>query len=326
MALSTSIVLCTFNGARFLEIQWDSLLGQSRLPDEIVVRDDASTDTTPDLLAGLKAKAASRGIAVQYIQGERNLGYVANFEMALGLASGDVLFLCDQDDRWHPGKLAAQVEWFEQRPELLLLCGDARRIDADGATLPRTLFDVLRVSRGERQRIHAGGGFQVLLRRSLATGATIALRRELLAEALPFPEGWVHDEWLAIVAAALGGFDCMGMPLLDYRQHDANQIGMPERTMADKWVDLRRPRKALLDALIARGEVLDRRLSALAGKCPPEVGEQVVRALAHWRARRALHDERWLRIGAIAREISNGCYRRYGSGWRSALRDFVRRA
>lgn len=326
MPLSTSIVLCTFNGERFLEAQWDSLLGQSRLPDEIVVRDDASTDATPELLAGLAAKAESRGIAVRYVRGERNLGYVANFEAALRMASGDVLFLCDQDDRWHPDKLAAQLERFDRRSGLLLLCGNARRIDAEGAALPQALFDALRVSRGEQLRIHAGGGFQVLLRRSLATGATIALRRDLLADALPFPDGWVHDEWLAIIAAAIGGFDCIETPLVDYRQHPANQIGMPERTMADKWADLRRPRKTLLDALIARAEVLDRRLSKLAGRCPPEAREQVVAALAHWRARRALHDRRWLRIGAIAREMSNGCYRRYGSGWRSALRDFVRRA
>jgi glycosyltransferase involved in cell wall biosynthesis len=325
MALSTSIVLCTFNGAKFIEAQWGSLLGQSRLPDQIVVRDDASTDATPTLLMGLTATAEARGIAVRYLRGERNLGYVANFETALKAASGDVLFLCDQDDLWHPDKLAAQVAWFERRPGLLLLCGNARRVDADGAVLPRTLFDVLRVSPRERRRIHSGDGFQVLLRRSLATGATIALRRDLLADAAPFPEGWVHDEWLAIIAAALGGFDCIETPLVDYRQHEANQIGMPERTMANKWADLRRPRKALLDTLIRRAEILDRRLSGLAGKCPPQVGEQVVRALAHWRVRRALHDKRWLRIGAVAREMSNGCYRRYGSGWRSALRDFVRR-
>ena len=60
MSLTTSVVLCTWNGARFLPAQWASVLKQSRLPDEIVVRDDASTDGTPELLADLAAEARQK--------------------------------------------------------------------------------------------------------------------------------------------------------------------------------------------------------------------------------------------------------------------------
>lgn len=326
MPLSTSVVLCTYNGARFLGAQWKSLLAQSRLPDEIVVRDDASIDPTPELLTSLAVEAEARGVAVRYIRGERNLGYVANFEAALRCASSEILFLCDQDDVWHFDKLATLTARFEHYTGLMLLCSDARRIDAAGAALSRTLFEVLRVTRGELRQIHAGDGFGVLLRRSLATGATIALRRELLADALPFPEGWVHDEWLAIIAAALGGFDCIEQPLIDYRQHAENQLGMQDRGVAAKWRDLVKPGPAMIDRLIARDEALQERLQLLGTRISRSNNDGTEEKLRHLRARAALHGERWKRAAAVLREVASGRYRRYASGWREALRDLLRHA
>jgi glycosyltransferase involved in cell wall biosynthesis len=323
--LSASIVLCTYNGSRFLEAQWDSLLAQSRLPDEIVVRDDASSDTTPALLNDLRRRAEDRGIRVRLESNPRNLGYVANFEAALQDASGDVLFLCDQDDIWHPDKLATMAIEFEHRPGLLAICSDAVRIDAAGVVLQRSLFEILKVSQAEMRRIRAGRGFEVLLRRSLATGATIALRRILLVRALPTPAGWIHDEWLAIMASALGGFDCVEQTLIDYRQHPGNQIGMPDRGLKVKWRDLLRPRSELIETLIARDAALRQRLQSLGDAVPGTCAEQVDDKLRHLHVRATLRGLRWARIGRVLREAADGGYRRYASGWRSALRDMLRR-
>lgn len=325
MAPTTSIVLCTYNGARFLEAQWASLLAQSRLPNEIVVRDDASGDATPMLLQGLAAAARARGIAVRYARNAHNLGYVANFEAALRDATGELLFLCDQDDVWHAGKLATMVAEFERRPALLLLCSDAVRVDAGGAPLARPLFDVLRVSGAERAAMHAGRGFGVLLRRSLATGATIALRRTLLDAALPFPAGWVHDEWLAIAAAALGGFDCTERALIDYRQHAANQLGMPERGLVAKWRGLVQPQTAYLERLMYRDAALATRLRALGSRVPDALRAAAADKLQHLEARRGTTGMPWARLPTVWREWASGRYRRYASGWHSALRDLLRR-
>ncbi|MGH8182639.1 MAG: glycosyltransferase family 2 protein [Rhodanobacteraceae bacterium] len=325
MSLSTSVVLCTCNGARYLGEQWASLLAQTRQPDEIVVRDDASSDATPDLLEDLSRAATACGVAVRLARNPHNLGYVANFEAALRDASCDVLLLCDQDDVWHPDKIAVLAEHFERRSGLQLLCSDARRVDVAGRPLPRSLFQVLKVTPGELRRVHAGRGFGVLLRRSLATGATVALRRSLLATALPFPQGWVHDEWLAIIAAAAGGFDCLETALVDYRQHDANQIGMPDRGWAAKWRDLRRPRAAMIAGLIARNEALLQRLSSLGDAVPGTCGAQTVDKLRHLHVRAAMHGPPWTRLGNIFGESVNGHYRSHGTGWRSALRDLLRR-
>lgn len=325
MALTLSIVLCTYNGARFLATQWASLLAQSRLPDEIVVREDGSRDATPALLDELAAAARARGIAVRCTRNPRNLGYVANFEAALQDATGDLRFLCDQDDAWHADKLATLAAEFERRPSLLLMCSDAVRVDAEGAPLRHSLFEVLRVSAAERRAIHAGRGFEVLLRRSLATGATVALRRELLEAARPFPALWVHDEWLAIIAAALGGFDLSGRALIDYRQHAANQIGMHERDLAAKWRDLVKPRAALLARLIQRDEALQVRLVALGARVPDAARAALAEKLRHLAARRGLAGPPWSRVRVVWRELAGGRYARYGAGWRSALRDLLRR-
>ncbi|MBN8737685.1 MAG: glycosyltransferase family 2 protein [Xanthomonadales bacterium] len=325
MPLSTSVILCTYNGARFLRAQWDSLLAQARLPDEIVVRDDASTDATYATLEGLACEAEAFGVRVHLTRNASNLGYVANFGAALVDASGDVVFLCDQDDTWHPDKLVMLASEFERRTELLLLCTDACRINIAGAGLRHSLFEVLRVSRSELQRMHTGRGFDVLLRRSLATGATIALRRRLLADALPIPAGWVHDEWLAIIAAALGGFDGVERRLIDYRQHAGNQIGMPDRDLATKWRDLVKPRATMIDMLIARDTVLQERLRALGARVPDASRERVAEKLGHLRARQALRGAPWARAGSVLREMACGRYQRYASGWRSAFRDLVRR-
>jgi glycosyltransferase involved in cell wall biosynthesis len=325
MAPTTSIVLCTYNGARFIAAQWASLLAQTRLPDEIVVRDDASVDASPALLDDLVAAARARGIAVRYVRNAKNLGYVANFEAALRDATGELLFLCDQDDVWHADKLAILVAEFKRRPSLLLMCSDAIRVDAAGTPLPLSLYAVLRLTRTELRKIHAGRGFEVLVRRSMATGATVALRRTLLDAALPFPAGWVHDEWLAIMAAALGGFDCTERALIDYRQHAANQLGMPERGLAAKWHGLVQPQAAYLERLMHRDAALAVRLRAFGSRVPDALRAAVADKLQHLEARRGTTGMPWVRLPSVLRELASGRYRRYASGWHSALRDLLRR-
>ena len=135
----------------------------------------------------------------------------------------------------------------------------------------------------------------------------------------------MHDEWLAIIAAALGGFDGVERRLIDYRQHAGNQIGMPDRDFATKWRDLVKPRAAMIDMLIARDTVLQERLQVLGARVSDASRERVAEKLGHLRARQALRGAPWARAGSVLREMACGRYQRYASGWRSAFRDLVRR-
>jgi glycosyltransferase involved in cell wall biosynthesis len=97
-----SVALCTYNGERFLHQQLDSIAMQTRLPDELVVCDDRSTDRT---LAIVREFAASAPYPVRVFENQANLGFAANFEGAIRRCDGDLIALSDQDDVWYPTRL-----------------------------------------------------------------------------------------------------------------------------------------------------------------------------------------------------------------------------
>jgi hypothetical protein len=186
------------------------------------------------------------------------------------------------------------------------------------------LFEALEATRRERALIHSGRAFDALLRRNLATGATLAFRRSLLQDVTPFPPEWVHDEWLAIIAAAVGGVDCLEQPLIDYRQHGGNQIGARKRSFADKLARIGQARTPFLQGLEVRMGILLRHFEArLEARIPRGRIEAVRHKLEHLRARLALPPARWHRPLPILREIATGRYSRYSTGPRAILLDLV---
>ena len=325
--LRLSVVICTYNGVSYLQEQLDSLLAQGRLPDEIIVGDDGSTDGSWDLLQAFTGRARDLGVDARLTQHPVNLGYVKNFESMLRQATGDVLLLCDQDDVWRKDKLEVVGRRFEQEPSMVLLHSDARLIDAKGGSLRHGLFESLELSPYERSTVRSGGAFGVLLRRNIVTGATAAVRRDVIDAALPIGNGWIHDEWLGIVAAAIGRVDFINDSLIDYRQHGANQIGISRRTWKMRLDDMLLPRTALIDDKVLRLRTLLDRLRGIKPSlhCPDAKIESVEDAMAHFLARQKIEGARGTRVLPIFRELLKGRYRRYGTGVRGALRDFLRR-
>ena len=188
MGTTVSVALCTFNGARWIEEQLRSILGQTLLPDEIVVSDDRSTDATLTVLTGVfdswTAEHPDSSIRLLVMSSDVRRGVTANFERSILATTGDLVALCDQDDVWHPDRLQQIVTTFARRRRLLLLHGDARIVDEAGIWSGATLFETLEVTSSERSAVSGGRGYDALLRRNLVTGATTVLRRELVA---PFP-------------------------------------------------------------------------------------------------------------------------------------------
>src|SRR5579872_5327047 len=127
-ALKVSVAMCTFNGAKFVEAQLQSIFQQTRVPDEIIVCDDVSTDATVEVLRKVAAKDP---VNIQIHQNSRNLGYLENFESAVRRTTGDIIFLSDQDDVWLPEKVATMVEPFLRNPQVVLAYSDAMLTDAD---------------------------------------------------------------------------------------------------------------------------------------------------------------------------------------------------
>jgi hypothetical protein len=160
---------------------------------------------------------------------EAGSGAYRAFERCLGRVPVGARFVapCDQDDVWHPDKLAALVDALERTGALLAYC-DLRVVRPDGTVLSETYWT---------DRDNGFGDMGDLLATNVVTGAASVLRREVLDVALPFPrevDGSYHDHWLALCALALGELAYVDRPLVDYVQHGANLVGHAER----------RPRKA----------------------------------------------------------------------------------
>ena len=288
--------------------------------------DDGSIDDTVQIVeatfAAWQAAHPNAHVALRVVRNPTPLGVTANFEQALALCSGTLVALSDQDDLWRPGRLARMTAEFVTQPTLQLLHTDARLVDAAGRPLGTTLFQVLGVSTADQQTVHSGRAVDLLLQRNIATGATMMLRRELLEAARPFPAEWVHDEWLAVVAAVTGAVDLIEEPLIDYRQHGAQQIGASSLDSVGKFARLHAPRGERNARLLSRSIVLNERAPHLPGVTAPILAA-IAAKVAHEQTRSALPAQRIRRLVPILREWRRGQYTSYGLGLQDVLRDLV---
>lgn len=324
--LTVSVALCTYNGARFVGEQLRSILTQSPPPDQLVVSDDGSTDGTLEAIRAeldLLPRDVRDRLDVVILENASPLGVTRNFESAVRACTGDLIVLSDQDDIWATDRLAMALQEFDERPDLLLLHGDARLVDDEGVPLGTTLFEAIEFTPSEREEVRAGGALKVLLRRNVATGATIAFRRGLLNHAIPFSDVWVHDEWLAIVAAAVGTVDFLSGPVIDYRQHTDNQIGAAKPTLHVKIGRLREPRDERNQHLVGRVEALLGRVIGLGDAVHGGVVDLVKGKLDHERFRRDLPVTPLFRVAPVLAEMARGGYRRFGRARYDVLRDLV---
>src|SRR4030067_269521 len=97
---SIGVVLCTYNGEKYLREQLDSILCQTRAPDQILILDDCSNDRTIEIIENFLKKDGR----IRLIRNETNLGYARNFEKGISLCETDFIALSDQDDIWFNDK------------------------------------------------------------------------------------------------------------------------------------------------------------------------------------------------------------------------------
>lgn len=323
VAPSVSVALCTWQGERYVAAQLRSIAAQSVRPDQVVVMDDASTDGTWAVLEQEADALRAAGIDVVLRQQERNVGYVRNFESALSACQGDIVFLCDQDDLWRTHKVATFLQAFAERPDVQLLHSDAQLVDGQGAALDATLFQALGIDRQVLDREHRGEGFELLMGRNIVTGAVAALRRGLLAQALPVADGWIHDEWLALVAAAEGGLDSIEQVTTDYRQHGGNQVGARRRGLVERAVGSGQARRSYLAGALARLHSLQARARLRQPALDAAQTVTLEQRLRHAQARAELPAALMPRLLQVAREVGSGRYHRFSNGLRSAASDLV---
>ena len=198
--------MATYNGGRYLDQQLASFAAQTRQPHELVICDDQSSDDTLDIV---RAFAGRAGFEVRIVRNERRLGYNRNFEKAIGLCTGDIIFVSDQDDEWFPGKIDAILGCFARHDRIAAVTNDQVIVDPAGRSSGATVLGNVR-SLG-----YADAEF--------GPGCCTAIRRSLLDVLGPFPGDAVpYDYWLNIVPELLGMRLLHETPLQTYRRHQTN--------------------------------------------------------------------------------------------------------
>jgi len=319
--MKLSVAICTYNGQAYLQQQLDSLAAQHRQPDELVVGDDSSQDQT---LAIIEAFARRVSFPVKILPPSSRLGPAQNFSRTIAQCSGDVILPCDQDDHWKPEKLATFEKLFTDQPDCLLAFSNLSIMQADQTPTGRTFWDDLRFNAREQQIIQTPQALSVLLKRNVVVGTAMAFRSQLAQAALPIPQGFMHDEWLALIAALMGGIAILPQSLVDYRLHASQAVGS-QTGLRQQW---RQARRIMTQEYFARREIRAQAVADAVSKLgdqviAPDAASQIQAYLTHARAITKMH-QAWLwRIPLIPRELLAGRYHRYDYGLRGVARDLL---
>jgi glycosyltransferase involved in cell wall biosynthesis len=208
---TVSIVLCTYNGDRFLKEQLESILNQDyKSIDEIVCVDDNSTDTTWLILK----EYAEKYPTFKIFRNNINLGFIKNYEKAITLTTNQLIAISDQDDIWYSDKISKLVNKIENN---LMVYSDNNYIDSAGKSVGIKFSD-------KRNLVATTSCLNFALFNAIS-GHTILFNRNLLQYALPFPTEIPYDFWLSFNAAQYSVIQVVNEVLVGYRQHRDNTIG-----------------------------------------------------------------------------------------------------
>lgn len=216
-----SVVMCTYNGAKYLKEQIDSILQQTIADFELVVCDDCSDDGTWEILQDY----ASSNDKIRVCRNERNLGFLKNYEKALGLASGEYVAMSDQDDIWMPNHLEVLMKLLGEKT---IACGNSLLVDENGGSLGMTLKEQEDLTVVSDNPMDVA--LSIMVYRNPFQGAAMLFRRSFLEKALPIPEGVkYHDSWFAALACFMEGISYTDETILKYRLHGGNQSGLHKK-------------------------------------------------------------------------------------------------
>jgi glycosyltransferase involved in cell wall biosynthesis len=318
--LLVSIAMASYNGAQFIREQLESFRTQARLPDELVVCDDGSSDGTAEIVEQFGETAP---FAVRVERNPERLGYTKNFERAVSLCTGDIICLSDQDDSWFPHKLARVTSAMEASAEVLVLVNNQVIAGPDGEAIGVSVFANARKL-----------GFPETY---LSAGCCTSLRRTILGLLMPFPKDIPYDAWIGEFSSLLSAKRLCEEPLQLYRRHLGNVtnpifaekspslLGLIRRyglsDVSDGW----RQRLCLLALYEERIACHEGELQRLIGVQPIATARSAIASeRQHLKMRLDLMAvPRPLRLLKIARLWRGGFYSK-AFGWRSAVKDTLR--
>lgn len=283
------VILCTYNGEKYLEKQIKSIMEQDREDFCLLYSDDGSTDGTKAILQSLQEKYGRR---MRAFPRPMHSGSPAKHFLSIlsALAKGEVetenleyIFLADQDDEWFPDKLSKTISVIKEEERkfgesLPILCHtDCTLVNAKGELLAKSY-------RSYQKLPGASYRFSRLLLQNHVTGASVGINKALLQYCKEIPEQVkMHDHWLALLANCFGEIQYLPYASYAYRQHEENVLGAKkasvlkeceERLAASKEKDKEDAIHSSYRALFSQG----RELKRLFGDLLPEIKRKVLEA------------------------------------------------
>ena len=235
-----SVILTTYNGAQFVIEQLRSLLTQTLPADEVLILDDCSTDGTAEIVMRfINENRLSKWTLTVNLE---NVGYRKNFAKGLSQATGDIIFLCDQDDVWHKNKIERTYAVFSEHPDAMSVNTSFRVIDIHSRQ--NNALDILKFQEGRSnysliplvldhgtvtkiRSVHISPP-SLLIRSNISPGCTMAVRAVVKNRYLAYTENMIPHDWeLNIIADSMDGMYFLNDELIDYRIHENNTIGLP---------------------------------------------------------------------------------------------------
>lgn len=225
--MKVSVAIATYQGADYIECQLDSIMSQTKLPAEIIVVDDGSTDGTYDILQSYQDEYPK---LIELHKNDQNLGVTDNFVECIKKCGGDAIALCDQDDVWKPDKLERQSGVLESG-NTTLVYHDSEIMT--GSTQTSTTFwsevdYVPRATKNQEQIINE------LTKRNFINGCTIMFDASSRDDVLPIPDLWEHDYYIALILAAREEIEEITEPLNRYRYHENQNSSQGTRSLVTR--------------------------------------------------------------------------------------------
>lgn len=222
-----SVAMTTYNGSKYIIKQLDSLKNQSRKIDELVICDDCSTDNTVELVNDYIKSNNLEGWNIY--SNENNLGFINNFKQAIKKTTGDIIFLCDQDDEWCVNKISTMTDIIEKNNQVKLLSCSLTFIDENckpytPSNIPSWYQKMISTSPEEITPID----FINICNANFAPGCTMCFTREICDKYcnMDYEYELPHDWLIALIASVDNGYYHLNTSLINYRIHSSNAIGV----------------------------------------------------------------------------------------------------
>jgi glycosyltransferase involved in cell wall biosynthesis len=249
---SVGVVLVTHNSEQWLEQTLLSILQQSQSPDDVVIVDDASTDSTLEIIK--RALPVARVFPALTRSRDTSTRIAQNFVQGVRASKADVVILGDHDDVWSSERIAHQARILMEHPSAAMVASSATLIDGDGRIISGTLRGTFPVP-GSFMTWPRGRQVTFTIARSIATGGVSAIRPKAFAS-LDIPDGWLHDRWWSLTAVQQGGFILDDGIVAQYRVAPGQEVGLQTQNQGTPlWIAQQ----------IAKGPTAVRRASQVAG-------------------------------------------------------------